>query len=46
MGRRVEIDEMWFSEYVEFGWSELLAYLAKWAKFIQLFPEPEEEESK
>lgn len=28
-----QIDELWFSEYVEFGWGELVAYLQKQAKF-------------
>lgn len=31
-------------EWLDFGWSELLSYLAKWARFLELYPEQEDAE--
>jgi hypothetical protein len=28
-----QVDESYIDEWVEFGWNELVAYLAKWAAF-------------
>jgi hypothetical protein len=39
-----EIDERFMDEWLEFGWSELAAYLAKWARFSELYPDTETEE--
>jgi hypothetical protein len=42
VGQQPDIDERWLIEYFEFGWADLVAYLTKWAKFLQLYPDPEE----
>jgi len=38
-----QIDERYLVEWFEFGWSELVSYLTKWARFSELYPEQEEE---
>ena len=37
------IDERFMDEWLEFGWSELISYLTKWARFLELYPEQEEQ---
>lgn len=39
-----QIDERYLVEWFEFGWSELLSYLAKWAAFRR-YEEQEQEET-
>ena len=39
----IQIDEGFLAEWIEFGWSELLSYLAKWAAFRR-YEEAEQEE--
>ena len=39
---RIEIDEKFLVEWIDFGWSELISYLTKWARFCELYPEQEE----
>ena len=37
----VTIDERWMPEWLAFGFDELVAYLTKWARFSELYPEEE-----
>lgn len=33
MAQQPDIEERWLEEYFEFGWADLVAYLAKWSRF-------------
>jgi len=42
----VQIDEPHMDEWLEFGWNELVSYLTKWARFLELYPEQEDPDGK